>query len=297
MTTSRRRLHLAAEIDEAGDIEALVAQVRAAQEAGFALVTLPDSPVPGPSARVEAGVRAAYLARRTDRIGLAPELHAALTEPFHLSTQLASLDHASLGRAAWVVGAANSPAALATVGGSPLPADGLRQELADVVDVARRLWDSWEDDAVVRDIATGRFLDPDRVHHVAFNGARFSVTGPLITPRPPQGHPVVLGADTLGITGRLDIALVDAATIGEITERARRAREQGAALVFAEAYDEPGLPGLLDRLAGVVDGVRLHTTDLPRLAASLGSPAGTAAGPTLRDTLGLSRPANQFATA
>ncbi|GIJ57365.1 LLM class flavin-dependent oxidoreductase [Virgisporangium aurantiacum] len=367
-------LHLAVEIDGAGahpgprpagdptpaDAVGLEAAL-AAEAAGFAFVTLADSPLPpgagtarveaggaarvgvggaarveaggavrvgvggveagaGGAARVEAGVRAAYLARRTRRIGLAPTLHVTVTEPFHLATQLASLDHASLGRAAWVIGAENSAAALATVGDRPLDDAGLRREIADVVDVARALWDSWEDDAIIRDRAAGRFLDADRVHHVNFTGARFAVTGPLITPRPPQGQVVVIGADTLGVTDRLDVALVAASTVDETAERARQARADGARLVFAEVEvqlgtdrdavtpwapsgrlrhvgDADGFRALLDRLAGVVDGVRLHpaklAVDLPRLAAAL--PGRPDTGPTLRDTLGLPRPANQFA--
>ena len=56
----------------------------------------------------------------------------------------------------------------------------------------RRLWDSWEDDAEIRDAATGRFIDRDRLHYIDFEGPRFSVRGPSITPRPPQGQPLVV---------------------------------------------------------------------------------------------------------
>ncbi|GIM95405.1 LLM class flavin-dependent oxidoreductase [Paractinoplanes toevensis] len=273
-------LHLALELGDAGAETA-----RAAEAAGFVLVTLGDSPG-GPG--IEAGVRAAHLSRRTSRIGLAPTLHVTTTEPFHLATQLASLDHASLGRAAWVVGADNSAAALATVGGTPLGDDELRQEIADVITVARQLWDSWEDDAVIRDVATGRFLDADRVHHVNFTGARFGVTGPLITPRPPQGHPVVLGADTLGVTGLLDIALIAATDLDEIIERTGRARAHGVRLVFAD-LDLVVFEALRTRLDGVVDGVRLNAA-----GPTTQPPPG---GRTLREALGLPRPANQFAGA
>ena len=57
--------------------------------------------------------------------------------------------------------------------------------------MVRRLWDSWEDDAVIRDVATGRFVDRDKLHYIDFTGKYFSVKGPSITPRPPQGQPVV----------------------------------------------------------------------------------------------------------
>ena len=315
--------HLAVELDGHGanpalggttDIAVLTRAAAAAEATGFVFATLADSPLPPPGGRLEAGVRAAFLASRTQRIGLAPTLHVTTTEPFHLATQLASLDHAARGRGAWVVGADNSAAALATVGRAPLGPEELRREVADVIEVARRLWDSWADDAVIKDRATGRFLDPDRVHHVNFTGASFTVAGPLITPRPPQGQLVVAGPAGLGVTAQLDIALVTDPADAE------QARRDGAPLVFAElevqldtevpATDRlpwpaggrlrhtgslEGLVALLQRLAPVVDGVRLHpaelAVDLPVLAR-LARPR-TAAG-TLRAALGLPRPHNRF---
>lgn len=321
--TARPRLHLALEADGDGAHPAawrysgrpaaavlgpgaVRAGVAAAEEAGFTLVTLADTPVP-PSAgldaagRVEAGSRAAFVSVLTDRIGLAPTLHATTTEPFHLAAQLASLDHASNGRAAWVVGAANSPEERATIGAEPLSAEELRQEVAGVIDVARALWDSWEDDAVIKDVATGRYLDPDKIHHVDFEGAGFTVKGPLITPRPPQGQVVVLAPDDLDADARADIVLVARPDLDAIRERARQAGQAGAPLIFAEVEvvldaDAPAaerlaqldestrwtrsgrlrhvgsaaeLVDLLRRLAEVVDGVRLHpavlAVDLPVL--------------------------------
>ena len=67
----------------------------------------------------------------------------------------------------------------------------LFDEAADFVEVVRRLWDSWEDDAEIRDMATGRFIDRDKLHYIDFEGTWFSVRGPSITPRPPQGQPPV----------------------------------------------------------------------------------------------------------
>ncbi|MFK0174027.1 LLM class flavin-dependent oxidoreductase [Streptomyces sp. NPDC090306] len=303
-----------------------------AEEAGYALLTLADAPLPpatgpaaGPAGRIEAGSRAAFLTLATDRLGLAPTLHTTTTEPFHLATQLASLDHASNGRAAWLVGAADDSGSLATVGRAPLSPEKTRREVADVVETARALWDSWEDDAVIRDVATGRFLDADRVHHIDFEGAGFTVKGPLITPRPPQGQVVVLAPDALGIDERADIVLVSRSTPEEIAERAAEARAAGAPLVFAEVEavldtddapaaarlaelnataDWPGtgrlrhtgsaeeLTDLLTRLAPLVDGVRLHpavlAVDGPVLAERV-LPALAAAGlhrpPRAGDTL------------
>ncbi len=72
-----------------------------------------------------------------------------------------------------------------------LEPDELFDEAADAVEVVRRLWDSWEDDAVIRDVASGRYIDRDKLHYIDFTGKYFSVKGPSITPRPPQGQPVV----------------------------------------------------------------------------------------------------------
>jgi alkanesulfonate monooxygenase SsuD/methylene tetrahydromethanopterin reductase-like flavin-dependent oxidoreductase (luciferase family) len=68
---------------------------------------------------------------------------------------------------------------------------GLFDEAADYVEVIQRLWDSWEDDAEIRDVASGRFVDRGKLHYIDFSGDYFSVKGPSITPRPPQGQPVV----------------------------------------------------------------------------------------------------------
>ena len=76
----------------------------------------------------------------------------------------------------------------------------LFDEAADYVEVVRRLWDSWEDDAEIRDVATGRFVDRDKLHYIDFEGRWFTVRGPSITPRPPQGQPVVAA---LAHAGRL----------------------------------------------------------------------------------------------
>jgi alkanesulfonate monooxygenase SsuD/methylene tetrahydromethanopterin reductase-like flavin-dependent oxidoreductase (luciferase family) len=79
----------------------------------------------------------------------------------------------------------------------------------DAARPVRDLWDSWEDEAIVRDTATGRYLDRDRLHCVDFQGATFSVKGPSITARPPQGHLVVMAPARLAAAVRPDVALVD----------------------------------------------------------------------------------------
>ncbi|WP_410631466.1 LLM class flavin-dependent oxidoreductase [Amycolatopsis sp. cmx-4-83] len=327
-----RSLHVAVELDTAPDPPAPQAWAEAvsrAETAGFTFVTFPDSPVPPRDGfRLEATTRAAYVSTLTDRLGLAATANVTTAEPFHLAAQLASLDHASHGRAAWVVAADGSAEALATIGGTRLDPAALHREVTDVVEVVRRLWDSWDDDAVVKDTATGRYLDPAKVHHVDFTGERFSVKGPLITPRPPQGRPVVVAADDLAEAARPDVVLVGGAGLGDVRTRAVRARAAGAPLVFAElevllgpdAPDGPwprgdrlrytgsaaGLAELLGWLATSVDGVHLRpgvpATDLPVLIGEVlpalrgeGLLIPPEPGTTLRSSLGLRRPESLFA--
>ncbi|OLM14093.1 FMNH2-utilizing oxygenase [Pseudonocardia sp. Ae717_Ps2] len=298
--------------------------VHTAESAGVALVTFADSPLPPSSGldaagRLEAGTRAAFVATTTRTVGLAPTLHVATTEPFHLATQLAALDHATRGRAGWVVGTANDAASAATIGAVPLDPDALARETRDVIDTARALWDSWEDDAVIRDRTSGRYLDPDRVHHVDAVGARFTVKGPLITPRPPQGQIVVLAAAELELGARADVALVgqphraDAPLTVldlEVVLDADRPAADRLAELDAETRWEPtgrlrhvgsvdALVALLRELDGVVDGVRfhpaVHAVDLPILQSEVLPLLRRPAGATLRESLGLPRPTNRFA--
>jgi alkanesulfonate monooxygenase SsuD/methylene tetrahydromethanopterin reductase-like flavin-dependent oxidoreductase (luciferase family) len=142
--------------------------------------------------RLDAVQVAARVAPLTAGIGLVPTAVVTHTEPFHLSKAIATLDFVSTGRAGVRVEVASSPHVAAHFGRrDPGPLEDLVAEAADWVEVVRRLWDSWEDDAEIRDVATGRFVDRDKLHYIDFTGRFFSVKGPSITPRPPQGQPVV----------------------------------------------------------------------------------------------------------
>lgn len=157
--------------------------------------------------RLDAVLTAARVAPLTRHVGLVPTVVATHTEPFHVSKAIATLDHVSGGRAGVRVQVSTRAHEAALVGRRAVPAfdwadrrtpevEALAAELfaeaADHVEVQRRLWDSWEDDAEIRDVATGRFIDRDKIHHVDFESSSFSVRGPSITPRPPQGQPLVV---------------------------------------------------------------------------------------------------------
>jgi alkanesulfonate monooxygenase SsuD/methylene tetrahydromethanopterin reductase-like flavin-dependent oxidoreductase (luciferase family) len=142
--------------------------------------------------RADAALVAARIAPVTRDIGLIPVATVTHTEPFHVSKAIATLDFISYGRAGWQARVSPTAHEAAAFGRRGAPgADALFAEAADFVDVVRRLWDSWEDDAVIRDLETGRYVDRDKLHYIDFTGPYFSVKGPSITPRPPQGQPVV----------------------------------------------------------------------------------------------------------
>ncbi|RAM39105.1 LLM class flavin-dependent oxidoreductase [Arthrobacter globiformis] len=246
----RKARHTPAELLDGTRVRATVL---ATESAGFHVATFADGPLTpassDPGGRdipggLNALQRAAFAGPVTGSIVLVPEVDTVYTEPFHISTQLASLDYVSGGRAGWLVAASDRAADAAAVGRSVVASDAVGREAADSIEVSRRLWDSWEDDAVVRDVATGRYIDVDKLHYVDFEstvesgGAGYSVKGPSIIPRPLQGQlPVLapaglLGADQLS-AGAVDAVLVSAPTpellAGEIAEA--RAAAPAAAII------------------------------------------------------------------
>jgi alkanesulfonate monooxygenase SsuD/methylene tetrahydromethanopterin reductase-like flavin-dependent oxidoreductase (luciferase family) len=156
--------------------------------------------------RLDAVLIAARVAPTTRHVGFVPTVITTHTEPFHLSKAIATLDYVSTGRAGVRVQISARHDAAAHFGRREQPALAVDRlddpavaqavvdhfdEAADYVEVLRRLWDSWEDDAEIRDVATGRFIDRDKLHYIDFEGRWFNVKGPSITPRPPQGQPIV----------------------------------------------------------------------------------------------------------
>lgn len=242
----------------------VAARVAAAERAGFTFASFDDSPLPPSAApditaRIDAVQRAAFAAPLTGAIGLIPAAHSTYSEPFHVGTQLASLDFAAGGRAGWLV-TADPDARIAALYGRPaVDADAARERAADAVEVARRLWDSWEDDAEIRDVATGRYLDRDRVHYTAFAGGDYSIVGPAIVPRPPQGQLPVFGDAALSGSVELDVALLTAGTDADDTTELIAAVAAGAAA--ARASDRTGTALVVVELDVVLDHAGVDAAD------------------------------------
>jgi len=218
-------------------------------EDGFSLQSAHAERVAG---RLDAVLIAARVAPLTRHIGLIPTVVVTHTEPFHISKAIATLDYASSGRAGVRVRVSASPREAALFGRRTFPvlnlADrddpavrqlvaGLFDEAADFVEVIRRLWDSWDDDAEIRDAATGRFIDRDKLHYIDFSGDYFSVKGPSITPRPPQGQPIVSALGHATVPYQL---IARAADVGFVTPiDAGHARQIVAEIDDARGAAEP----------------------------------------------------------
>jgi alkanesulfonate monooxygenase SsuD/methylene tetrahydromethanopterin reductase-like flavin-dependent oxidoreductase (luciferase family) len=279
--------------------DALLAQVTAAETAGFDFVLLADrlglrpvetlSPVATP---FEPTLLASALASRTGRIGLVVAAAMAQHEPYNLARRFASLDLIGKGTLGWLA-----------------IASGDAGRDAEYLDVVTGLWDSYEPDAFVYDKAAGRFFDPARMHVPNHKGAHFSVRGPLNVNPSPQGRPVVVqifdgagspvGADVLLLAARSAEGLIDMAKdaaqtivgsgrkredvrilanlVPVIGESAEAADAKSAALAFAET-DRAEQPLSAIRIVGTADIIAARMREL---AASAGLDGFTILPPTL----------------
>jgi len=137
------------------------------------------------------------LAAVTSRIGLVATASTSYNEPFHVARKFASLDHISGGRAGWNLVTSGMQEEAQNFGREQHYEHDTRYERArEFAEVVTALWDSWDDDAFVRDKDSGMFFRPEGVHVLNHRGKYFSVRGPLNIPRPPQGRPVIVQAGT-----------------------------------------------------------------------------------------------------
>lgn len=162
------------------------------------------------------------LAAVTTRLGLAATVNATFNEPYEVARRLATLDHLSGGRAAW-----NVVTSFDAFTGENFRRGGFLAEAdrygraAEFLATARELWDSWADDDVRADAAAGAFVRPGAgrfTHH----GRHFGISGRFTTPRPPQGHPVIIQAGDSG-PGR-EFAAAEADVVFSKYNRLDRAR-------------------------------------------------------------------------
>ena len=135
------------------------------------------------------------LAVVTDKIGLVATASTSWNAPYHIARKFASMDHISGGRAGWNVVTSGGDNEAQNFGVEKAYDHADRYDRAhEVVDIVKGLWDSWDDDAWVRDKESGLFFKPEAMHVLNYKSERYSIKGPLNVPRPVQGYPVIFQA-------------------------------------------------------------------------------------------------------
>jgi FMN-dependent oxidoreductase (nitrilotriacetate monooxygenase family) len=205
--------------------------------------------------RLEPMTMLAALAAVTRHIGLIVTASASYSEPYNIARAFASLDYISHGRFGWNVVTSGMNEEAMNFGRDANIEHAFRYERADeFLDVAKALWDSVEDDALLMDKKSGFFADPRHIHRIDHVGKHFKVRGPLNVPRPPQGYPVIVQAgsseDGKHLAAKhadLNFALVR--TIAE-GQRYRKDFDDRLQRIGREPTDLKVLPGILPIVAG-----------------------------------------------
>jgi hypothetical protein len=303
--------------------QALIARIDGAVD----FVTLEDGFGRAEGDGLDAVLLANWLAPRSKTIGIIAGAPVNFQEPFHVSTSIATLDFVSEGRAGLLAHqftgsrARIAGRAIGALTGFPAPESvALKRDTQDAIEVIRRLWDSWEDEAVIRDRDTHRFLDGSKLHYIKFEGAGFHILGPSITPRPPQGQPVVAvayhdGDDPASVLAA-DVVFLDR-DVGQIAVAVDSIRDASLGTVPALLADivigerTGSIDELLSSVRGIAQsgaqGIRFVIQEpiehvaylidevLPALRAA--SHVRPAAGGTLRERFGLPQAGNRYTSA
>ncbi len=158
-------------------------------------LALPDDVANAPRNWLEPITALAALAASTDRIGLIGTCSTTYTEPYNLARMFASLDHISRGRVGWNIVTSWLATAAQNYGGEGQMGHADRYAKADeFMEVVIALWDSWADEVIEDDRASGRYADPAGIRAIAHSGTHYRVGGALNMPRGPQGRPVFVQA-------------------------------------------------------------------------------------------------------
>ncbi|WP_261554925.1 LLM class flavin-dependent oxidoreductase [Frankia tisae] len=304
---SERRLHLNVNVTGTGrhpgawrlqddpalfaDIDFFVDIARIAERGTFDAVFIADvAAIPGepplePYQALDNSVLLGGLALATEYIGLVATASTTYNDPFNLSRRIATLDHISKGRAAVNLVTTGSPNAAYNYGWDRHPDHPTRYARAEeFADVLNKLWDSWEDDAIVGDKVADRWVAGDRIHTIDHHGEHFHVRGPSIIPRSPQGRPVIFQAG--GSEGGLNLGARVADAIFTTQTTLDSAQEyysdiQARATGFGRGPDQPlVLPGFFPVVGSTEAAARARkaqlnelfdfTHEVPRFAAMLG---------------------------
>lgn len=225
----------------------------------------------GPRTALEPITMLAALAVSTSRIGLIATASTTYTEPFNLARQFASLDHISGGRIGWNIVTSWLATAAHNYGDTRQVSHAERYERAEeFLTVVKGLWDSWAEDAVLDDRATGHYANPERIRPLNHQGTHYHVAGPLNLPRCPQGRPVLVQAGSSD-TGRSFAArhaeAIFTAQLEKTTAQDFYADLKARAVAAGRSPEQVLiLPGLSPLLAATEAEARRLTEELGELA-------------------------------
>lgn len=212
-------------------------------------------------------VIAAWGAPRVSRLGLVPVVSSRIAHPFHVARSLSAIDYLSDGLLGWC----------------PVAQGGSAAQLADLVRATRSLWDGWDDDCLIIDKESGRYLDTSKVRPSNYVGTHYSTRGPVNAMRPKQGHPVLVcdAASPFAVPG-VDVVIASEGQAFPAAARRLLRAESGFDVAAVAARYE----------AGDIDGLHIDLTNpraqLPALGEALASlTLGRPYGETLRERLGL----------
>lgn len=246
--------HPKSPVDASVNIEFFKKTILKAEAAGFAFAFVADGlyinekSIPHFLNRFEPLTILSALAAVTSRIGLAGTVSTSYSDPFTVARQFASLDQISGGRAGW--NAVTTPLeGTARNYSRTHPEHALRYEIADeYLEVVKGLWDSWDDDAFVRNRETGQFFDKTKLHTLGHKGRFFSVEGPLNIQRSAQGQPVLFQAGSsdagIGLAGKhADAVFANSVSLEENQTFLKRVK-QSAVAQGRSASDVKIFPGI-----------------------------------------------------
>jgi len=248
-------------------------------------VALYQEPPVEPYQSLEPTVLLTALAAATEHVGLIGTASTTFNDPFNLARRFASLDHVSKGRAALNIVTTYSPRAAANFSSTEaLDHEARYSRAEEFVDVVTKLWDSWEDGAIVGDKVTGQFTDGERIHTIDHVGPHFAVRGPSIVPRSPQGRPVLVQAGSSEVGKALGSRVGDIIFTAQTTHAGAQEFYQDIRTRAAAHGRDPDhvviLPGLYPIVGATeaeararkdaLDALFDFDRELPRLAAQLG---------------------------
>lgn len=239
--------------------DAQVRYAQAAERGKFAFLFFPDFPGEHVDLSRESFMISidplmtlAAIARETDRIGLVATASTTFNEPFTIARQFKALDIMSHGRAGWNAVTTSDPGAAANFGQTVAPRAERYQHAHETIQIVEALWGSWQQDAWVKDTATGRFADRDKIRPINLQGEYVASRGPLNIPPSEQGQPVIFsaggGANGAEIAGRHASGVIGAVFTIEDAREQRNALREAARAAGRDPDDVKFFAGVMPAL-------------------------------------------------